>query len=1101
MMFTVRCGAVLALLAALPQQAAAQTPSAALATWPDSQALIREGVALHDKGEYAAAAAKYEAVLPADSVYAHAQSELALTLFADKKYESSVAAARRAIAADPTEPQTHSTLGDALDELKKPAEAVAAYEAGLRLFPYSQTLYFNLAITQLNQKKVAEAVAAAERSLMLRPLHAGSNRALGDAAALQNQPAHALVAWLVALALGNASSQSNALLVSAERLAQGVPLVTDDQRLPVVLPNAAFAELDELIVSKVALNAGYTTKVKFAASVVKQAQLLVEKFPVDGPADDFWVRAYGPLVRALRQGDNLTTFTYMFLQSADDKMAAQWLKANKGKVEALKTAFSELAHLRTQQPLPGGTLLAPGPLQKAWFNSEGQAVGLGLGEVVNGDFKGSGPWVGISPNGAVQEEGQYTAAGVKAGAWRSLRPDGSVQENYGYDAQGERDGPAKALYDNGQTKIVVSYRAGKMDGTMTRFDRCGNRLSVHIFKAGDLEGPYLDYYPNGQVRYRVVAKADKIEGPEEKFFADGTPSYTGAYVNGKDDGPFVMYYADKTPATKGASTAGELHGPYTTYHANGEVQETGVYAHGKRTGAWRETYATGKTSAEKTYDEAGELHGAYRDFDFRGRLFSVLTYEHGRIVRLQYLDPAGKTVLDQPVKKSATAVRLLDNEGHPVGTGNYLAGQMSGEWTWLYADGTLRERGHYVAGKKSGLTELFHANGKPEGRTRYDNTGEEDGYSESYSPAGQLLSAGYYRHGQRIGPRKEYYATGQLSSEHFYHAGLPTGTVRSYAPGGKLTQEQTLVFNEIKQVVTYDSTGKVLTRLDLKPDTKQLVLHFADGKPLYQAAQLCGDNYGPTTWLRPDGSPESRFTQFDNSREGEYQSFYVGGQPDQAGRYCAGKPIGPWTVHYPNGKLWQQGSYNTVGEQGEWIFNFANGQLEIVQHYLNGELHGLVQRFNAAGELLIEKHFERGVLVEYRGPATAPWLPVPKVGGPLRTAFANGKPAADETYRLNEPEGTSTYYYASGEVFRRTRHHDAQRHGLDEAFWPGAKPMRQEPYLFGQRHGRTRYYRPDGTLEREENYRCGDRHGNFVYFDAAGKATRTDVYWNNTMYR
>ena len=141
MLFTFRCGAVLALLAALPQPAAAQTaaPAAPLATWPDSQALIREGVVLHDKGEYAAAVARYEAVLPADSVYALAQSELALTLFADGKHEQAAAAARRAIAANPDEPQTHSTLGDALDELKKPAEAVAAYvaESGVATTDYA----------------------------------------------------------------------------------------------------------------------------------------------------------------------------------------------------------------------------------------------------------------------------------------------------------------------------------------------------------------------------------------------------------------------------------------------------------------------------------------------------------------------------------------------------------------------------------------------------------------------------------------------------------------------------------------------------------------------------------------------------------------------------------------------------------------------------------------------------------------------------------------------------------------------------------------------------------------------------------------------------
>lgn len=124
---------------------------------------------------------------------------------------------------------------------------------------------------------------------------------------MQGQPSHALINWLTCLALADAGTDSHDLLVKAERRSQGVPVGKDDEKVKPVAPNSIFEELDQLLESKVTLQKSYETKVKFQAAVVKQTQLLLEKFPVDGPADDFWVRASGPMVAALRQGDNWPT--------------------------------------------------------------------------------------------------------------------------------------------------------------------------------------------------------------------------------------------------------------------------------------------------------------------------------------------------------------------------------------------------------------------------------------------------------------------------------------------------------------------------------------------------------------------------------------------------------------------------------------------------------------------------------------------------------------------------------------------------------------------------------------------------------------------------
>ncbi|MFD1468192.1 hypothetical protein ACFQ48_08150 [Hymenobacter caeli] len=1089
------CGAGLALLVLAPRLGAGQqAPS-----WPAQGQLVKEGVALHDKEDYAGAIAKYRAVTPGDTTYALAQSELALSLEAAGQHAEAAEAARHALAINPFEGITYATLADAQEELKQPEAALATYQQGLHLFPYSQTLYYNQGLTQLRQGQTAAALASLQHSLELKPLHANSHRLLALLAAEQGHTSHALLSSLLCLATGDASPAAHSVLVQAERLAQGVPVVLDNERTAPVSPNEAFAELDQLLESKVALQKEYVSKVKFAAAVVKQTQLLVEKFPVDGPATDFWVRAYAPVVAVLRRNDNLVPFTYLILQSADDKSAAQWLKSNKGKVDALvRELVPALLTLREQQQVVGG---APGQRVAGWF-SDGELDGLGPGRREQGKFVGSGAWIGVSSAGAVTERGQYNAAGQVTGPWQVLRPDGTPQETLSFD-KGVREGPTKEFYPGGQPSLEITYHLGKAEGPATRYNECGARTSTRTLKAGNLEGPYATYYANGQVHLRAVAHADETDGLEEGFYPDGTPEYSIVLAAGKKQGPYATYYPNKAPEKKGTYDQGTLHGPYAEYFAAGTLREDGRFEHGKRAGTWHEYFPGGKPSVEKSYDEAGELHGLYRDYDEQGHLYADTEYAHGRTARLRYYDRAGKTALDQPVKKGRVPVHAIDADGRPLATGTFNDGQFAGEWKWFYPDGQVREISHYDdKGVKAGVSEVFFRDGQVQQRLHYGADGSLDGYFERFLADGQLAQAGYYQAGERQGPWKDYYPTGQLSEEYELHKGLQNGLARSYAPGGKLTQERTYAYDQLRRIATYDSTGRVLTQVDLTPASKEYVLHYPGGQPLYRTALSCYDSYGPVTWLRPDGSVSVSGSLLNDRRYGPYQTFFATGKPNQVLEYQGGQVNGDWQAFYPSGQLRAKGRYANGQQEGEWIFYFDNGQVETVQQYVADELHGPSRRYNPAGELLAEKRYEHGALVSFRGPGApeAPWQSLANLSGPVQTAFANGRPATAETYAHGEPTGPATLYYAAGGVFRRGAYQHGARVGLLESFYPNGKLMEQEHYLHGELHGRCRYYRPDGTLEREETYLSGERSGPATAYNAAGKPLHTDVYWNQMVY-
>jgi len=1087
-------------------------------TLPDARALIDEGVGLHDKEQYDEAIARYTRVTPGDSLYMLAQEELALSLLAAEKYADCVAAAQRSLALEPFSVGARVSLAAAQEGLKQLDAARQTYADGLRLFPYSEQLWLNWGITEFTAHQTGPALAYLERAAELRPAHGSPHRLLGILAVRQGQPSHALLSLVTFLAIEPLSARSQPALVLVEALAGGTATVDAEDRAASVAPNAAFEELDQLITSKIALNKNYLTKVRFDAALVKQVQLLVEKFPLDAdPATDFWLRAYAPLIRVLRQEDNLTTFTYVILQSANDDKARAWVKANKSRAERLIEALSPaVLSLRDQQPLPDGKPAA------AWFNGlELQGLGAGTRGADGTVTPSGGPWLLIGAAGQVRSRGSFAGPAKRGGLWQDLRPDGSVEREETYAATGpdlgELDGPSRYFYPDGQLLSEATHRAGKLEGPSKSYTAAGKLDQTRTFVNNDYEGELTDHYPDGSVRYRARMKADQRDGPTENFYPDGTPEARMGYVAGQRQGPFEVFYPNKTLERKGSHDQNELHGDYLENFVNGQTQEAGTYAHGKRTGAWREYFANGQLSVEKTYDAAGELHGRYRDYDARGRYYADTYYEHGRMSRLVYVDAAGKPLADVPLKKSRQEVKTYDSEGRVRGSGAVENGYLTGEWRRFFADGSLRTVEHFDGqGTRVGVEEQYYATGPLRQRRAFGPDGKAEGYFEQFYVGGQLQQTGFYRAGEPQGEWRSYNANGKLSQTREYHQGDVNGPMRDYEAGGQLVGERTFAFGKLRRLVAYDSTGRETERLPLTARTAELTQHLPGAGPtgpvLSRASLHDGTFEGPMTWYFPDGKPEVSQTMRRDKRYGAYRTQFATGQTRTEGTYLNGERYGPYAAYYPNGQPRIRGRYLADEQAGEWTYYFPNGQVEKTVRYTDeGVLDGPSRYFNPAGELLLERRYVVGELLGCLSPlasttsaastASALTASLQPAVGAVQTTFANGQPAASETYAHANLSGPAVYYYAAGPVFRRVAYAHGLRTGPLTSYWPNGKLMEEENYLAGELHGRCRYYRPDGTLERTETYCVGEQRGPAVRYDAQGRAVGTDFYWNNSFYK
>lgn len=139
--------------------------------------LLKEGIALHEKGEYEAAIAKFDRALVLDPNDFNANYEKSASLLYAGKFNECIAISTFLVEhfkGKPAVKGAYINLGSAYDDKGNADSAILIYEEGLKSFPGFHLLWFNKGLTHARQKKWDEAYLDFFESLKLKPAHAGS---------------------------------------------------------------------------------------------------------------------------------------------------------------------------------------------------------------------------------------------------------------------------------------------------------------------------------------------------------------------------------------------------------------------------------------------------------------------------------------------------------------------------------------------------------------------------------------------------------------------------------------------------------------------------------------------------------------------------------------------------------------------------------------------------------------------------------------------------------------------------------------------------------------------------------------------------------------
>ncbi|SDE12896.1 Tetratricopeptide repeat-containing protein [Mucilaginibacter pineti] len=303
----------------------------------DAQALIKEGVALHDAGKYDDAIAKYNAAIKIDPENPSAHYELAFTLFTAGKGKEAIPILEKLIQINPKSGGAYDLLGSIYDDDKQPDKAIDYYKKGVKADPEYQRLYFNLGILYLRQGKNAEAEANAIDAIKLDPKHASSQRVYALATYNQQKLGASLLAWCSFLILEPQTQRSVEAYKFVQNILNHGIKKTGEKSVTLTLSQKDVDGPNLLLPT--AILAATTDK----TGLSKTDSLTLQLKSVFGISDNFGAKSadafyksfYSDYFKKLAATDNMEAFVRLISLTANKEENLQWFKDNGAKLSAL----------------------------------------------------------------------------------------------------------------------------------------------------------------------------------------------------------------------------------------------------------------------------------------------------------------------------------------------------------------------------------------------------------------------------------------------------------------------------------------------------------------------------------------------------------------------------------------------------------------------------------------------------------------------------------------------------------------------------------------------------------------------------------------------
>lgn len=1065
----------------------------------NSGKLLDEGRKLHDNQQYKEAIALYKQIDRSDTNYVNALYELSLSCQSDSQFDQ---AHQYALQGLRQYPEAYSKFGmqdaNILDDMGKPAEAMKLYTQSLEKDPHSYILYFNKGITEINLEDAAAAKTDLQQCLLINPYYPSAHYFLGTLYLKQGNLVAAMLAFQTYLLISPSGKYMNKSVSYLNSIAKVTDDIMDYVKKRKSTGQDNFDMVQQILLSKIALDKHYELKADLEDNIVRQMQVVAEKLAYKRNDEGFAMQFYVPLYSMLFKENYFEPMVFSTFSGIGSTTVDNYLKKKKKLhdefVDKVVSYLDEIKFTRV--------LTEPERKSAAikYYYIDGNCAGKGAYDLVNNDMNMKGPWEFYHNNGQLKAKGNYNNSGKKEGEWTFYYNTGEVEEKARY-KDGILQGSVEGWYNNGNLSYINNYENGKVSGYTEYYYNNLPRKSA-TFKEEKKNGTEKGYNSKGALIYAANYKDNEPDGMNTNYYENGNKEDEQRYVNGVAEGTYKGYYEDGTLKTQGEFVHNKKEGLWTTWFNSGAVKEKTTYKDDNVTGEFTEYHENGKLESKGAYDKK-KIDGKIEYYTDEGRLYSDITYEKGKLREVNFYDASGAVLFNTSTRKGAADITFYSADGIKQSQGHFnKSGNRDGLHTSYFASGKVSEETNYKDDVVEGSHVTYYSNGKKSLENNF-TAGLENGNSKGYYPNGKIKFDAWVIDGQKQQNIIFYNQLGDVTNREYYQDGERNGFSEYISPTGKKLIDYKYATGWIENIKQYDTLGKLLVENNFPKGDGPLIYKHFNGKISTEATYKNYMLEGSYKIYYFDGSPGVVSYYKHGELDSVYKNYYYGGQLESEGKYSNGNRTGLWKRYYPSGKLNDEQSYKNGLIQGVYKNYNEDGTLDKVIGYKDGELDGECILYGENNQVAVILNYKEGKLKSYtyedKAGNKVPAILLKGGAGKVEGFYKNGNKSAVINFADHELQGERKFFYASGKPYIEGTRELSLDNGVKKVYHPNGNLWKEENYLDGNLHGSLKWYYPNGKPEKEEQYYDGERNGACRYYDEQGKLKQVRNYYFDTL--
>lgn len=1062
----------------------------------NSKDVMTTGIKLHDAGKYKEAIAEYQKVPVSDTNYADIIHEMVLSYYSDSNYVAAEKWAKKGLELFPAKKvPLMRLLADIYDDTKRIDAAIDVYDSILAMNQYDYITYFNKGICLYRQEKNDEAALNFQRALMVNPYYASAHYFLGQIALSKGDLTEAMMCFTMNLF----SNPGNKYYEKSIGYLSAIAKVTStvSEYLKNYKPSGVnnFEAVQDIIVSKIALDKNYKLKADLEDQVVRQLQVLFEKLEYAEADKSFWMQYYVPAFRSVWDNRNFEPFVFYIFSELNIDKVKSYIKKEKKTIEKMsEPLYVYFNNIRKTQVLDVAKREAA--VTKYYIK---EYLVTGKGEFAKND-KGEetliGPWEFYHKTGKLKSKGVYDKNGLRTGDWEYFYEDGSIKERTRFELD-KVSGKSQTWFENGVRYSLSDYKDDEPDGTGYLYYYNGNLQSIITYKKGKKDGPAKYYTINGALNNTCTYINDLKEGEELAYYENGKLFSKVKYSNGEATGEYNEYHENGKVLRTGNFEEGKSAGPWKWFYDNGQPEYTATYIKGELDGEYVSYYKNGRTESKTLYRK-GEVDGKREEYDEDGVLSCETVFERGRFRDIKFMDKKGNVISNTTSRKGNANITFYRADGSKTKEGYFTKeGLQDGKVVYYFKNGKTQSEAMYKDGMQEGKKTIYYANGKIKEEGNFSKD-VPNGYFITYYVNGIASEEGWYVDGKKQGTFLFYDQMGNLSSKLYYLNDDVHGVAEYYTPDGKIAHTEYYDNDWFKKVVQMDTLDNVLSTSELvKGEGKVFFKHY-NGKPYFESNYSHYKLNGLYKTVNADGSVSSISYYKHGELDSVFKAWHTNGKLRLDAKYTDRKRSGTWNYYTRTGglletELYEDGKLNGKNTQ----YNEA-GAINREYEFKDGFVDGTVKYYGENKELAAILYFTKDELTGYtyedKTGKLLPVIPVKYGTGNIIAYYKNGNKSLDITYNESLLEGERLLYYSNGKEYVNSNSINGADDGVKKVYYPSGKLMREEHYVNGNFHGPCRYYAENGSLISDLNYYNNELHGVCKYYEA-GKLTETLLYY------